>query len=99
VERLAYRAAKELLANAQKHSQAGSVFVSLSSDAASITCVVEDDGVGFDPSRRGDARRNHHIGLDATTDRIRHAGGRLIMETEPGRGTRARFTIPVDGGR
>ena len=96
VERLAYRAVKELLANAQKHSQAGSVFISLSSDAASITCLVEDDGVGFDPSRRGDARRNHHIGLDATTDRIRHAGGRLIVETEPGRGTRARFTIPAD---
>jgi signal transduction histidine kinase len=96
VERLAYRAVKELLANAQKHSQAGSVFVSLASDAGSITCVVEDDGIGFDSSRRGDARRNHHIGLDATTDRIRHAGGRLIVETEPGRGTRARFTIPAD---
>jgi len=96
VERLAYRAAKELLANAQKHSRAGSVFVSLSSDAGSITCVVEDDGIGFDPSVHGDARRNHHIGLDATTDRIRHAGGRLVMETEPGRGTRARFTIPAD---
>ena len=94
VERLAYRAVKELLANAQKHSQAGSVFVSLSNDGDSITCMVEDDGVGFDPSSRCHAQRNHHIGLDATTDRIRHAGGRLIVETEPGRGTRAKFTIP-----
>ncbi len=99
VERLAYRAVKELLANAQKHSRAGSVFVSLSGDATSITCVVEDDGVGFDPAARSSARRSHHIGLDATTDRIRHAGGRLILETEPGRGTRARFTIPTDGVR
>ena len=97
VERLAYRAVKELLANAQKHSRAGSVFVSLSGDATSITCVVEDDGIGFDPDARSSARRSHHIGLDATTDRIRHAGGRLILETEPGRGTRARFTIPTDG--
>jgi signal transduction histidine kinase len=94
-ERLAYRAVKELLGNVQKHSQARNVLITLSGDGATLSCEVRDDGIGFDSARRADARKNYHIGLDATAERIRHAGGRLIIHTEPGRGTRAEVRIPA----
>jgi len=98
-ERLAYRAAKELLTNARKHSRASHVEISFVCHPASITCVVQDDGVGFAPGERSAARRNLHIGLDSTTDRLRLAGGQLVISAEPGRGTRAQFTIPAPASR
>lgn len=98
-ERLAYRAAKELLTNAKKHSRANHVEILFVCHPGSITCVVQDDGVGFAPAEWSAARRNLHIGLDSTTDRLRLAGGRLAISAEPGRGTRAQFTIPAPASR
>ena len=98
-ERLAYRAAKELLTNAKKHSRANHVEILFVCHPASITCVVQDDGVGFAPAEWSAARRNLHIGLDSTTDRLRLAGGQLAISAEPGRGTRAQFTIPAPASR
>jgi signal transduction histidine kinase len=54
--------------------------------------------VGFDshdtdrPRRR--RRMRLHLGLDATVERVRIAGGTFSIESNPG-GTTVRFTVPI----
>jgi signal transduction histidine kinase len=98
VEQLAYRTIKELLANATKHSQAQHVTVAVTTGSDAISCVVEDDGLGFDARAIDDARRGFHMGLDSAADRVRSAGGELEITSEPARGTRASFSLPIDNG-
>ncbi len=61
-----------------------------------VSCVVADNGRGFDAAAVSDARRDFHIGLDAAADRVRSAGGSLEITSGPGEGTRASFTLPID---
>ena len=96
VEQLAYRTIKELLANASKHSQATHVTVEVTTGPDTVSCVVADDGRGFDAAAVSEARRDFHIGLDAAADRVQSAGGRLEITSKPGEGTRASFTLPID---
>jgi signal transduction histidine kinase len=95
VERLAYRTIRELLLNARKHAQATCVAISVAADTNRLHCRVADDGRGFDAATWDKARRDHHMGLDATGERVRMAGGEFAVESEPGRGTRASFSLPI----
>jgi signal transduction histidine kinase len=99
VEQLAYRTIKELLTNATKHSQAQHVTVAVTAGSDVISCMVEDDGRGFDARAIADARRGYHMGLDSAVDRVRSAGGELEITSAPTQGTRASFSLPIDNGR
>ena len=94
VEQLAYRTIKELLANAAKHSQAQRVTVEVAAGPAAVSCMVADDGRGFDAAAVADARRGFHIGLDAAADRVQSAGGRLEITSTPGEGAEFHFLLP-----
>jgi two-component system NarL family sensor kinase len=89
--------ARELLANAAKHSGASRVVVSVAADFERIELEVRDDGVGFGPGRRTAALLDGHIGLASMEQRARSAGGELVVSSAPGQGTTVRATLPVDG--
>jgi signal transduction histidine kinase len=74
----------EALRNAGKHADAGRVRVSCDVAGGIATAIVEDDGVGFDPGavRRGAGLRHSIVG------RLEHEGGRAVIESGCGRGTR-----------
>ncbi len=56
--------------------------------------VVRDDGAGFDPTARLDDGRTH-VGLVNVAERLRNAcGGKLLIDSQPGRGTTATIRIP-----
>jgi signal transduction histidine kinase len=95
VERLAYRTIRELLLNVRKHAQASRVVISVAADTTRLRCRVTDDGRGFDAVTWDNARRGHHMGLDSTAERVRMSGGEFAIESEPGRGTRASFSLPI----
>jgi signal transduction histidine kinase len=60
-----------------------------------MALVVEDDGRGFDPSRiakGGDGR----AGLTGMRERVLGLGGRLDVNTAPGRGVRLEARIPLE---
>jgi signal transduction histidine kinase len=95
VERLAYRTIRELLLNTRKHAQATCVAIVVAADANRLHCRVADDGRGFDKATWDNARRDHHMGLDATGERVRMAGGEFAIESEPAGGTRASFSLPI----
>jgi PAS domain S-box-containing protein len=93
---LLFQAVRELLTNVAKHAQAHSVKVSIGRDDSNIKITVEDDGIGFDMSETGSHwSRNEGFGLFSIRERLDYLGGRLEVESEPGRGTWATLTAPL----
>jgi signal transduction histidine kinase len=96
------RVAQGLVANACEHASAGNVWVTLDHlDNTAVTVEVRDDGVGFDPASTGAngtpvgaAESRRGFGLAAGRDRLIPYGGTLTVDSTPGRGTRARATLP-----
>ena len=85
---------RELLSNAAKHSGASHVAVTVATDAERIELEVRDDGRGFDPADRADALLDGHIGLASSEQRVRAAGGELVVRSAPGAGTVVQATLP-----
>jgi signal transduction histidine kinase len=83
------------LLNASRHARAATVHVTLASRDGGVWARVEDDGTGFDPSAV--ATVPGHVGLAGMRERAEIAGGRLEIDTAPGRGTVVTFWVPADG--
>lgn len=92
IRALVFRIAQEALTNARKHSRSATVTVSVSSEEGGVRLRVVDDGVGFDPSERGDPG---HIGVPTMIERAELAGGRCLIESAPGRGTTVDAWLPL----
>jgi two-component system NarL family sensor kinase len=88
---------RELLMNAAKHSGASHVVVTVAADHERIELEVRDDGSGFDPARREAALLDGHLGLASSEQRVRSAGGELIVSSAPGHGTTVQAVLPADG--
>ncbi|MFE6165567.1 GAF domain-containing sensor histidine kinase [Streptomyces sp. NPDC056486] len=86
------RVAQEALHNALRHSGAGRVCVTLVRRGAGAVLRVTDDGSGFDP--RTIRRAGRHLGLVSMRDRAGGVGGRLTVESEPGKGTTIEMEVP-----
>lgn len=85
-----YRIAEAALVNVQRHAQASNVLVNLIIDSEGIRLVIEDDGVGFDAGAQNIAGH----GLIGIRERASNIGGELVLETEPGEGTRVQVIVP-----
>ena len=85
-----YRIAQEAVSNGVKHGHAQHVCISLSSDEESLTLAVKDDGCGIcapDPQQQG-------MGLRIMHYRAGMIGAALVIEKQPGGGTRVACTLP-----
>jgi two-component system NarL family sensor kinase len=87
--------ARELLSNVVKHADATHVQLSVGRRDDAIVLQISDDGRGFDLARRGDAPARGHIGLASSVERVESLGGRLKIDSAPGRGTRVRAELPL----
>jgi NarL family two-component system sensor histidine kinase LiaS len=93
VEQALFRVAQESLANVARHSEANSVEVDLVYDDRVLTLRIADDGRGFDPAKdRGDG-----FGLRSMSERLAKLGGRVEVESAPGKGTRVVCVCPLGG--
>jgi signal transduction histidine kinase len=93
VEAAAYFCCLEAVQNAAKHAGAASIRVELKDEAGSLTCVVEDDGAGYDVRTT-----TAGTGLTNMRDRVEAVGGALTIGSTPGRGTRVVAVLPTAGG-
>jgi two-component system NarL family sensor kinase len=94
-DRLVFSAARELLANAAKHSRAKRVQVRLLVGERLIVLVVSDDGVGFEPDSQTGAIQEGHIGLQSIAERVEAVGGCLQVSSSRGHGTRVTVELPT----
>ncbi|MFJ8105007.1 GAF domain-containing sensor histidine kinase [Streptomyces sp. NPDC096132] len=86
------RVAQEALHNALRHSGAQHVEVTLHKRGPAALLRVTDDGVGFDPTAI--RRAGRHLGLVSMRDRASGIGGRLTVESAPGKGTTIEMEAP-----
>jgi PAS domain S-box-containing protein len=91
-----YRIAQEALTNILKHSKATCVTVVLTMLPDEIRLLVEDNGVGFCPTKRKNGRGpDHGLGLIGMEERVQLIGGRLEIDSKPGAGTSIFATVPL----
>ena len=90
-EALLYSLARELLGNAAKHSQASHVGLVIVRDGDLVRLTVADDGVGFAGAAM---EQRGHFGLLTGKHRAAAAGGRLVVCSAPGNGSRVVVELP-----
>jgi NarL family two-component system sensor histidine kinase LiaS len=88
-----YRIVQESLNNIMKHSRARKVRVELERDIHEVQLRIQDDGGGFAADRLPEKQTG--LGLKNITERTRMLGGKLKVDSAPGRGTRIEVTVPV----
>jgi two-component system NarL family sensor kinase len=94
-EALMFRTAQEALRNVMAHSEAEHVDVSVVLENSHAGLAIADDGRGFTLDQAHAAREDGHLGLRVLADMAQDAGGRLDIDSEPGRGTRVWLEVPV----
>ena len=97
VEVAIYRVIQEALNNAVKHAKASRCFVNLLDDEHSLSLSIEDDGIGFDVSKKSlTDSGNFSLGLHIMRERVEFLGGEFTIESEPDKGTGIVAIIPMD---
>ena len=91
LENAIYRITQEGLTNAWKHSKSKTVSVGLVQRAGHVRIVIQDHGIGFDMKTVEDGR----FGLEGIRERARLLGGRSLIESTAGEGTRIVVELPI----
>jgi signal transduction histidine kinase/ABC-type uncharacterized transport system substrate-binding protein len=90
-----YRVAQEALRNVARHSGASSVEAELRTTGNKLELVVEDNGVGFDPTRK---QARPSLGLAGMRQRLFLVDGELLINSAPGNGTIILARAPLTRG-
>jgi signal transduction histidine kinase len=86
-----YRITQEALHNVAKHSGSRRAAVRLSREQGLLYLQIADQGVGFEP----ESFDGSGLGLVSMNERVNHLGGRLIIRSAPGAGTRIGVRVPL----
>jgi len=94
---LLFPIARELLFNVVKHAGVQTAQILLEREGQRVRLKVTDDGCGFDVSRWQIqwAGSERGFGLLNVQNRVELAGGKLEVDSAPGRGTRVTVTLPL----
>src|SRR3954451_12388691 len=87
IEAAAYYVVAEAVANVQKHANADGIVVRVTSETRRVLVEVTDDGVG--------GANPDGAGLRGLPDRVEAVGGKLVVESPRGVGTRLLAEIPT----
>lgn len=90
-----FRIYQQALANVIRHAQAKKVTVHFAMDQDEVVLEVTDDGRGFSvPKSWIDFAREGHLGLAGIAERAEIIRGKLLVDSEPGKGTSLRVSVP-----
>jgi PAS domain S-box-containing protein len=90
----AYRITQEAITNVARHAFASRVEVALKVRNGILTLVVADDGVGFNAFNLSESEG---LGVAGMRERAVLVNGIFELYSEPGKGTRVYFKVPIDG--
>jgi PAS domain S-box-containing protein len=91
-----YRIAQEALNNIYKHAEAKSVSVLLAKRDGQIALIIEDDGVGFEPTKKAVLTEDDRgLGLIGMKERAELVKGTFEIESSPGSGATVYVRVPA----
>lgn len=91
-----FTAVRELLVNVVKHARASLVSIYIQKRHKDIQVSIYDDGKGFVISKKHIVfGKTNGFGLFSMSERLKHLGGLLKIESEPGKGTSAVLRAPL----
>lgn len=95
-----YRIIQESLNNVIRHARARNVIILLEAENRIVRLKIQDDGVGFTLEEALPFKKGEGIGMGLLSMRERAAsvGGRLLIQTAPGKGTAVIVTVTVRKG-
>lgn len=96
VETTIFTILQEAVNNARKHAEAKNIWLQLEYKEGFVNAVAQDDGKGFDTT---DIELNYDkrgsLGLTNMRERATLVGGKVTIESKPGKGTRVLIRIPL----
>jgi PAS domain S-box-containing protein len=87
-----FRIFQEMLSNVGRHARARTVDVDIVERQGWLHLSVEDDGCGAEAQVFESAQA---YGIFGMRERARHFGGEIEIDSQPGRGTRMRLSMPL----
>jgi signal transduction histidine kinase len=91
-----YQMTRELMINVVKHARAARLLVEMRAVSGTLEIAVQDDGVGFDGSQAMYyTNENRSFGLFSIQHRINHLGGKVVIQSNIGHGSRITLEVPV----
>ncbi|HSG45967.1 MAG TPA: histidine kinase [Anaerolineales bacterium] len=90
IEQTVFRIVQEALANVARHSNADKVEIILVYTSKELTCMIHDNGPGFDPTQASPG-----FGIRSMQERAKALGSQLDLESTAGEGTTIRFSIKL----
>lgn len=91
-EIMIYRVIQEMLNNTIKHAKASLIILSMTRGETDLQIEYSDNGVGFEENK---LLHGKNIGLSGIRSRIEYLGGKIILSSAAGKGTRYSISIPV----
>ena len=87
-----FRIIQEALTNVRKHSDARNARILLRNEGGdAYHLLIEDDGLGMAPV--SPVVRGEHVGLTIMRERAERLAGTILIESDPGEGTRVSLTF------
>jgi len=87
-----FRIIQEFINNALKHSKADALRIEFACRKKTVLITLLDNGIGFDLRKL----RNHGMGLNNVSSRIRPYNGEVDIISQPGKGTRYEISMPME---
>lgn len=87
-----FRIVQESLTNCIRHSGASRIDISTRRAGEYLVIIVKDDGQGFDIQA---LEKDSGFGLIGMQERAKQCGGRLTVESSPGKGTELQLKVPI----
>jgi signal transduction histidine kinase len=92
---LLYQSIRELLFNVVKHAGVKTAQVGVIQRPNHIFVTISDEGVGFDPGQlRAEGGNSRGFGLFSISERLSYLGGRMLIDSARGQGSRFSLFIP-----
>ena len=89
-----FRIVQESLTNIARHARASHAMVALQDRGDDLLLTIADDGCGLSSELTGERRTFGMLGM---RERVNMIGGRIAIDSAPGRGTHIEVSIPRNG--
>ncbi|KJS87187.1 MAG: hypothetical protein JM58_05120 [Peptococcaceae bacterium BICA1-8] len=92
-----FRIIQEALTNTAKYARANQINISFQKQQDNLLVMIEDDGLGFDPSLINSYKNNpNKLGIFGMKERAALIGGTLIIDTTVGDGVTILLRVPLE---